>query len=131
MPGYYTDVALIARQARELGIKVPLMGGDGWDSAKLYEIGGKAHRRLLLLEPLLARGSRARDPGFVKKYKDTLRRGAGRPRRAGYDAAKVAIDAMEPRHGPDRRRAPRRHRGDEGLSRASPAPSRSTQTTTP
>src|SRR5690606_39163146 len=39
VPGYYTDVALIARQARELGLDVPLMGGDGWDSAKLYEIG--------------------------------------------------------------------------------------------
>ena len=38
VPGYYTEVALMARQARELGIKVPLGGGDGWDSAKLYEI---------------------------------------------------------------------------------------------
>src|SRR5512136_940774 len=38
VPGYYTDVALVARQARELGVKVPLMGGDGWDSAKLFEI---------------------------------------------------------------------------------------------
>ena len=42
VPGYYTEVALIARQARELGIKAPLMGGDGWDSAKLFEIGGRA-----------------------------------------------------------------------------------------
>src|SRR5215218_8579552 len=29
VPGYYTEVALIARQARALGITVPLMGGDG------------------------------------------------------------------------------------------------------
>ncbi|MEQ1877672.1 MAG: ABC transporter substrate-binding protein, partial [Bdellovibrionia bacterium] len=42
VPGYYTEVGLIARQARELGIKVPLLGGDGWDSPKLYEIGGSA-----------------------------------------------------------------------------------------
>ncbi len=40
VPGYYTEVATIARQARELGITVPLMGGDGWDSPKLFEIGG-------------------------------------------------------------------------------------------
>src|SRR5438132_6655736 len=40
VPGYYTDVGLIARQAREVGITVPLLGGDGWDSEKLYEIGG-------------------------------------------------------------------------------------------
>src|SRR5512136_3404699 len=38
VPGYYTDVALIARQARELGMRQPLMGGDGWDSSRLYEI---------------------------------------------------------------------------------------------
>src|SRR3954447_985364 len=37
VPGYYTDVANIAIQARKLGIKVPLLGGDGWDSNKLTE----------------------------------------------------------------------------------------------
>ena len=42
VPGYYTEVGLIARQAREQGIKVPLFGGDGWESAKLTEIGGPA-----------------------------------------------------------------------------------------
>jgi branched-chain amino acid transport system substrate-binding protein len=42
VPGYYTDVGLVARQAREVGITVPLLGGDGWDSEKLYEIGGAA-----------------------------------------------------------------------------------------
>ena len=42
VPGYYTEAGLIARQARELGIKVPLIGGDGWESEKLIEIGGEA-----------------------------------------------------------------------------------------
>src|SRR5271163_413138 len=42
VPGYYGEVGLIAKQARELGIKVPLIGGDGWESSKLFEIGGKA-----------------------------------------------------------------------------------------
>jgi branched-chain amino acid transport system substrate-binding protein len=42
VPGYYTEAALIARQARELGINVPLLGGDGWDSPKFLEIGGSA-----------------------------------------------------------------------------------------
>jgi len=39
---YYNDVVLIAKQARELGFKGPLLGGDGWDSPKLTEIGGAA-----------------------------------------------------------------------------------------
>jgi branched-chain amino acid transport system substrate-binding protein len=42
LPGYYTEVGLIARQARKLGISVPLLGGDGWESPKLREIGGDA-----------------------------------------------------------------------------------------
>ncbi len=39
---YYNDVVLIAKQARELGFKGPMLGGDGWDSPKLTEIGGAA-----------------------------------------------------------------------------------------
>ncbi len=42
VPGYYNDVGLIAKQARDKGITVPLIGGDGWDSEQLYTIGGTA-----------------------------------------------------------------------------------------
>jgi len=42
VPGYYTGVGLIARQAKKQGIMAPLLGGDGWDSPKLTEIGGAA-----------------------------------------------------------------------------------------
>ncbi len=41
VPGYYQEVGLIVKQAREMGITVPMGGGDGWDSAKLPEIAGK------------------------------------------------------------------------------------------
>src|SRR6185436_794337 len=39
VPGYYTDAALICVQAKQLGLNVPFMGGDGWESEKLVEIG--------------------------------------------------------------------------------------------
>lgn len=42
VPGYYTEAALICLQARELGLDVPLFGGDGWESTKLLEIGKEA-----------------------------------------------------------------------------------------
>jgi branched-chain amino acid transport system substrate-binding protein len=42
IPGYYTDIGQIAIQARDLGITAPLVGGDGWESPKLIEIGGKS-----------------------------------------------------------------------------------------
>ena len=40
LPGYYEEVGLIIKQARALGIEVPIMGGDGWDSPTLVEIAG-------------------------------------------------------------------------------------------
>ena len=42
MPGYYQEVGLIVKQARELGMNMPIAGGDGWDSAKMPEIAGAA-----------------------------------------------------------------------------------------
>jgi branched-chain amino acid transport system substrate-binding protein len=42
VPGFYTDAGQIAVQARDLGITVPLVGGDGWDSPVLITIGGKS-----------------------------------------------------------------------------------------
>lgn len=42
VPGYYSDGGNVAIQARKLGIKVPLIGGDGWDSSELATIGKEA-----------------------------------------------------------------------------------------
>jgi branched-chain amino acid transport system substrate-binding protein len=41
LPGYYEEVGLIVKQARELGLNVPVLGGDGYDSPKLTELAGK------------------------------------------------------------------------------------------
>jgi branched-chain amino acid transport system substrate-binding protein len=40
VPGFYEEVGLIVKQARELGITAPIMGGDGWDSPDLVKIAG-------------------------------------------------------------------------------------------
>jgi branched-chain amino acid transport system substrate-binding protein len=40
--GYYTEAALICKQARELGLTIPIVGGDGWEAPELFEIGGRA-----------------------------------------------------------------------------------------
>ena len=42
VPGYYAEVGAIARTAARLGLKVPLLGGDGWDAPELFTIGGDA-----------------------------------------------------------------------------------------
>lgn len=42
LPGYYTEAALILRQAKQLGIDCPFVGGEGWDSPALIQIAGKS-----------------------------------------------------------------------------------------
>lgn len=42
VPGYYTEVGIICAQAKQLGLNVPLFGGDGWESEDLVKIGGEA-----------------------------------------------------------------------------------------
>src|SRR5256712_1965104 len=69
VPGYYTDVGLIARQAREVGLTVPLLGGDGWDSEKLYEIGGGGRERRNFSQPPPAGEPPPRPPEIVGKFK--------------------------------------------------------------
>jgi branched-chain amino acid transport system substrate-binding protein len=94
VPGYYTDVGLIARQARELGMKQPLLGGDGWDSAKLFEIGGRALDGSAFSNHYSPDDPSPRIQEFVTKYK--ARYGAVPDSLAAqaYDAARIAADAM-------------------------------------
>lgn len=42
LPSYYTESAAIITQARQVGIEVPFLGTDGWDSPEFLKIGGKA-----------------------------------------------------------------------------------------
>jgi len=94
VPGYYTDVALVVRQGRELGMKVPFLGGDGWDSAKLYEIGGKALDGCYFSNHYSADDPSPRIQEFVKRYRDKLGQVPDGLAALGYDAAQVALDAM-------------------------------------
>ncbi len=94
VPGYYTDVALIARQARELGIKGPLMGGDGWDSPKLFEIGGKAIEGSFFSNHYSHEDPSPRIQLFVRTYKERFGQVPDGLAATGYDAAKIAFESM-------------------------------------
>ncbi len=94
VPGYYTDVALIARQARELGMKQPLMGGDGWDSARLYEIGGKALDGCYFSNHYSPEDPSPRLQDFVKRYKAAYGEVPDSLAAQAYDAGRIACDAM-------------------------------------
>ena len=95
IPGYYTDVGNIALQARNLGITVPLLGGDGWDSAKLAEIGGAAIEGAYYSNHYAPEEARPEVERFVKDYQTKFGQVPDGLAALGYDAAKVLADAMK------------------------------------
>lgn len=95
VPGYYTEVGLIARQARKLGITGPLMGGDGWDSEKLWEIGGDALNGCFFSNHYSVDDPSPAIQNFVASFKKKYNGESPDAMSAlGYDVAKVLVDAM-------------------------------------
>jgi branched-chain amino acid transport system substrate-binding protein len=95
IPGYYTEVGLIAKQARKLGIKAPLLGGDGWDSAKLYELGGKSLNNSYFSNHYSPEDKSPAVQNFIASYKTEYKKIPDGLAAMGYDAAKVLFAAME------------------------------------
>ena len=95
VPGYYTEVGLICRQARELGINIPLMGGDGWDSDKTFEIGRDAVNGCYFTNHYSPDEDRPEVKAFVDAYKAKYN---GKTPDAmailGYDAMRILADAI-------------------------------------
>jgi len=96
VPGYYTDAALIAIQAKQLGLNVPLFGGDGWESEKLTEIGKDAVEGHYFSTHYSPEVGSPTSKKFVENYK---KRWNGKVPDAlaacGYDSALVLVDAMK------------------------------------
>ncbi len=95
VPGYYTDVGQIAIQARELGIDLPLVGGDGWDSPKLLEIGGEALNGSYFANHYYADEDRPAVREFVKKFQERYGRLPDSVNALSYDAARILVEAIE------------------------------------
>lgn len=94
VPGYYTEVGLIARQARELGIHGPLLGGDGWDSPKLTEIGQKAIENSYFSNHYSNENQSPPIQMFISEFKSTFGVLPDGFSAMGYDAAQVLAEAM-------------------------------------
>jgi branched-chain amino acid transport system substrate-binding protein len=95
IPGYYSEVGLIARQARELGLEAVLMGGDGWDSPKTIEVGGASVEGAYFSNHYSADDPNPVIQDFIVKYK--AEHGGETPDAMavlGYDAARIVIDAI-------------------------------------
>ncbi len=95
VPGYYTDVGNIAVQAKKLGLNTPLLGGDGWDSSKLGEIGGKALNGCYYSNHYSHQDPSERVQDFIKKYNAKHKQTPDGLAALGYDAARILFEAMK------------------------------------
>ncbi len=95
VPGYYGEVGVIAKQAKQLGIKAPLLGGDGWDAPQLWELGGDA-----LNGSFISNHYSVEDPSpaiqkFVSDFKTRYNIAPDALAALGYDAMRVLGDALK------------------------------------
>jgi branched-chain amino acid transport system substrate-binding protein len=95
VPGYYTEVGLIARKAKELGVAAPLLGGDGWESEQLLAIGGEALNGSYYSNHFAVDNPEPRLQDFLAKFKAKFGKEPDAIAGLAYDAADVLFTCME------------------------------------
>lgn len=95
VPGYYTEAGLIALQTRQLGIKAPLLGGDGWDSDRLSEIGKDAINGNYYSNHYTSESTDPIVTEFIKKFKAKYNENPDAFAALAYDAARILAQAIE------------------------------------
>jgi branched-chain amino acid transport system substrate-binding protein len=96
VPGYYEEVGLIVKQAKELGLDIPVLGGDGYDSPKLVEIAGEENLNKVFYTNHY---SPEDDAENVVEFREAFSKKYGREadgfNALGYDLAYLLADALE------------------------------------
>jgi branched-chain amino acid transport system substrate-binding protein len=94
VPGYYTQAGQIAQQARKNGIKSPLLGGDGWASPTLLEIGKDAMNGCYYSDHYSVEDPDPDVQRFVNGYKQKYHTEPTSGAASAYDAALILFDAI-------------------------------------
>jgi branched-chain amino acid transport system substrate-binding protein len=96
VPGYYTEAGLIVLQARQLGIEVPMFGGDGWEAPELIQIAGDALKNTFYSTHFSPLSETPEAQKFVKAYEARYNGEVPDAMAAlGYDSALVLADAFK------------------------------------
>jgi branched-chain amino acid transport system substrate-binding protein len=99
IPGYYGDVAVIARQARQIGLNQPLLGADGWDAPELWQLGGDALNGSFITTHYSVDDPSPAIQRFVHEYKQRYGNLTPDAHAAlAYDAMRVLADAIMRAH---------------------------------
>ena len=95
VPGYYTEVSVLIKQARDLGLSVPIGGGDGWDSPDMVKVAGAE----ALNNTYFTNHYSVEDPdpaiqSFVEAYQAKHKKAPDSFAALGYDSVKLLADAI-------------------------------------
>lgn len=94
VPGYYTEAGLIAAQARELGFKAPILGGDGWAAPQLAEIGGTALVDTYYCDNFSIENDSAEAQAFITRYRARYHEDPDSIAPNAYDTVGLLRDAI-------------------------------------
>ncbi len=95
LPGYYNDVALIATQAKEIGLNIPLFGGDGWESDNLLQVGKDNVEGDYFSTHCSPEDKSPKMTSFVAAYKAKYNKTPDAMAALGYDSAYVLAEAIK------------------------------------
>lgn len=95
VPGYYAEAALICKQARELGLTVPMFGVDGWESPELIQIGGAAVEGTYFSTHYSVDNQSSAVVSFNDRFKQRWGLDSNALSALGYDSALVLVDAIK------------------------------------
>jgi branched-chain amino acid transport system substrate-binding protein len=95
VPGFYTDAGQIAVQARDLGITIPMAGGDGWDSPTVIAIGGKAVDGCYFSDHYFVGEPRPAVQRFVAQIRKRTGQDPAANAALGYDALHILAQAIQ------------------------------------
>ena len=95
VPGYYTEAALICKQARDLGLNIPLFGIDGWESPELVQIGGTSVEGSYFLTHYSPENKSPLVVQFNERFRQRWNEGTNTLAALGYDSVKLLVDAIQ------------------------------------
>lgn len=93
--GYYAEAANLVRQAKSLGLNIPIIGQEGYDSPKFIELAGPAAEGVYITTTLDRDSRSAEVQGFLRKYQDRTGIPADMVGASGYAALKVMAQAVQ------------------------------------
>lgn len=95
LPTYYTYAPLIISQGRQIGLNIPFMGSDGWDSVEFLNIGNKAVEGTYFCGHFTTDNQDPAVQHFVKAYSQKYGATPSSLSALAYDSMKLLADAME------------------------------------